>query len=243
MFDRESDSILKRLVDQWTEVRAGLPRIRNSAQIRPAETHVFRPVAAPDVDAGRQAAFFELQPLVLNLPEQPRYVRNDLYVVVRGLLSFRRAEFRQHNALVTNGFSSEVAYFRRSGGKLEHRFGAHYDFTPDETGHPAFHCQMKSFAKFSEHVAEHFRLTDEVNDFVEGVLVRVRIPTAQMDVFSLILQMCADHLLYTGSSDAKRAFNALLAKSNFCQGAAFQVPRLGTDDARVCYRARHWYPS
>jgi hypothetical protein len=80
-------------------------------------------------------------------------------------------------------------------------------------------------------------------DKVQGVLQTVRVPTAQMDILSLIVQICADRLLHSGSSDEETsAFHDLLKKNKFCQGAAFQVTRLGTEEARTCYRARHWYP-
>lgn len=241
MIDRESNGILKRLIDQWTEVRAGLSRINGVAEVRPDESHVFSSVT----DQSPEAAFFELRPVVFNFPEDARHRSNDLYVVVRGLISFRRREFREASRLLTHSFATEVAYFRRRGGSLEHVFGAHYDFSPDSHGHPTFHAQMKSYATFGSFVKQEYRVNDDLSaDAVSGVLGRVRIPTAQMDVFSLVVQMCADHLLFAGSApEETAAFNALLEKNAFCTGAAFQVPRLGAPQARECYRARHWYPT
>jgi hypothetical protein len=241
MVDRETSSILKRLIDQWTEIRVGLSRINGIAEVRPDESHVFRAVDGQSAEA----AFFELRPVVFNFPEDARHRRNDLYVVVRGLISFRRGEFRETSRLLTHSFATEVAYFRRRGDSLEHVFGAHYDFSPDSHGHPTFHGQLKSYATFGAFVGREYRVNDAVSgDAVNGILERVRVPTAQMDVFSLVVQMCADHLLFAGSApEETAAFSALLAKNAFCHGAAFQVPRLGTDEARQCYRARHWYPS
>jgi hypothetical protein len=122
-------------------------------------------------------------------------------------------------------------------------FGAHYDFALNEIGHPVFQGQMRSFAEFGAHIREHYGINDPVEDVVRGVLNRVRVPTAQMDVFSLVIQICADHLLYKEAGPEETdAFKALLRKSKFCKGAGFQVPSLTSDDARTCYRARHWYP-
>jgi hypothetical protein len=64
-----------------------------------------------------------------------------------------------------------------------------------------------------------------------------------MDVFSFFIQLCADHLVYANSGgDEKAAFNSLLEKNEFWQGAAFQLPRLQSSEAYTCYRSRHWYP-
>jgi hypothetical protein len=76
------------------------------------------------------------------------------------------------------------------------------------------------------------------------MLRNVRVPTAQMDVFSLFVELCADHLLYEQSGPEEReAFNSLLHRSAFCRGAALRLPQLATEEARACYRARHWYPA
>ena len=113
----------------------------------------------------------------------------------------------------------------------------------DEPGHPAFHAQIKSFSLFSNHIREQYRVNKPVDDPVKSLIRTVRVPVAQMDVFSLFVQICVDHLVSVKSShEARDAFNALVQKGGFCQGAGFQMARLGTDDARVCYRARHWYP-
>jgi hypothetical protein len=58
---------------------------------------------------------------------------------------------------------------------------------------------MRSFSTFSTHVHEQYGIEGGVSDCLAGVLKTVRLPTAQMDMFSLFLQLCADHLLYSGS--------------------------------------------
>jgi hypothetical protein len=233
--------MLRRLVAQWEEVKAELPRLNSAAEVRPADGYaVFQPL----VGGPAEVVPFELRPVVFNFPEKAQHPRNDLFVVVQGRLAFRRVEFAEKGLLVTHTFSTEVGYFRRTKDALSHVYGAHYDFAGDEVGHPAFHAQMKSFSDLSSCVNKQYGCGKPVTDCVEGLLKTVRLPVAQMDVFSLFVQLCADHLLYKDSGpEEKAAFNALLEKARFCQGAAFQMPRLGTDEARICYRARHWYPT
>ena len=162
---------------------------------------------------------------------------------VRGRLSFRRNELQAHSALVTHKFDSQIGYFRRTNESLKHVYGAHYDLAVGEPGHPALHAQMKSYSSFSECIREQYGIHRPVIDPVKDLLRTVRLPVAQMDVFSLFVQICADHLVSENSGrEEKDAFKALVQKGSFCQGAGFQIARLGTNDARVCYRARHWYP-
>ena len=241
MVNSENFSILKRLVEQWNAVRSEIRRMHQGVQIRPDDINsLLRPIDGTDPNV----AYFQLHPVVFNLPERATYADTDLFVVIEGLLSYRRPEFREDKRLLTDSFATHAAYFRRTRDALLHVFGVHYDYSRDDIGHPAFHGQMKSFVDFGELVKQEYRLDLQVQDSIKGVLNRVRVPTAQMDVFSVFLQMCADHLLHNGSStDEVSAFSALLAKSHFCIGAAFQLPRLGTDEARTCYRARHWYPA
>jgi hypothetical protein len=240
--DRESGGILRTLVRQWNEVTAELPRLRPSAEVKPTDGHaIFRVTSNP----GSPVVAFDIRPVVFSLPERGyHHESKELFVVVKGDLSFVRQEFTDSGKLTTHKFGTQVAYFRRGNEVLTHVYGAHYDFALNELGHPVFHAQMRSFAELSSHVVEQYGYDGEVEDLVKGLLRTVRIPTAQLDAFSLFVQICADHLLYDKSGpEAKAAFNSLLEKSKFCQGAAGQLPRLATEEARSCYRARHWYPA
>jgi hypothetical protein len=240
MVDRDTAGIQRRLVEQWNALRAELQRLHHIAEVRPDDIDVFQALNESTDDV----AAFELRPVVFNLPERATHTDNNLFIVVQGRLSFDRKAFREEKRLLTHRFATETGYFRRTGDSLTHVFGAHFDFSADEVGHPAFHVQFKSFAELSTHIHEQYRVNVSVSDAVKGVLKTVRIPTAQMDVFSLFVQICADHLLHKDSNAQEiEAFDTLLAKSQFCQGAAFQLTRLGTDEARLCYRARHWYPT
>jgi hypothetical protein len=241
MVDRESSGILRRLVTQWDHVNAELARLQSTAEVRPENGYdVFQIV---DTGATTVAAF-ELLPVVFNLPERANHVSPNLFVVIKGRLLFDRKEYSEREILATSAFGTQAAYFRRTPGGLDHVYGAHYDFALDEIGHPVFHGQMRSYVDLAAHVKSQYSIQGEVSDSVKGVLRNVRVPTAQMDVFSMFIELCADHLLYEKSGpEEKDAFNSLLSRSVFCQGAAFQLPRLATEEARTCYRARHWYPA
>jgi hypothetical protein len=241
MVDRESNGILRRLVTQWGHMQAELTRLQSTAEVRPENGYdVFQFWET----GSTTVATFELLPVVFNLPERGDDHNNDLFVVVKGRLSFDRKEYSERDILATHDFGTQVAYFRRTSAGLNHVYGAHYDFALDEIGHPVFHGQMKSYLDLADHVKTQYSVQGDVTDLVNGLLRNVRVPTAQMDVFSLFIELSADHLLYEKSGpEEKDAFNSLLNRSVFCQGAAFQLPRLGTEEARTCYRARHWYPA
>lgn len=240
MIDRESSGMLKRLVTEWDDFRLQLERLRSAAQVRPRDAQqVFQMTTS----ANYGAASFTLSPIVFNVPERADDLNMDLFVVVEGRLSFNRKEYIDRKVLATHDFATKVAYFRRTPTTLQHVYGSHYDFSRNELGHPVFHGQMRSYLELAEAVKRQYNVDRQVMDCVGGLLRTVRTPTAQMDVFSFFIQLCADHLLYSKSSgDEKAAFNSLLQKSEFSQGAAFQLPRLQTADAYTCYRSRHWYP-
>lgn len=236
----EASLILQRLVAQWDEVNTALGRLNAAAEVRPSDGwSVFRAVPGPPSNV----VSFDFGPAVFNVPERATDVSADLFVAVEGRLAFRRDLFNAEDVLATDGFSTRAAYFRQKGADADHIYGAHYDFALDELGHPVFHSQMRSFAEMWAAVNEHYGTGGVASDRVRGILQTVRVPTAQMDVFSFFLQLCADHLLFPNSGpDERSAFNVLLEKSSFIRGAGYQAARLATDAARSCYRARHWYP-
>ena len=131
MTDRDSHRVKKLLVEQWDQFLAELPRLHAAVSVNPRDGfELFQPIAAADADA----VGFELRPVVFNLPERADDVRSDLFVVVRGRLSFRREEFRARHALLTHDFASRIGYFRRTADSLTHVYGAHYDLSRDDRG-------------------------------------------------------------------------------------------------------------
>jgi len=240
LMDKAIGGIMNRLVGQFGLLAAEFERLNVDVKPR-LDVGIVQPIAhgAPGVVP------FELRPVVFNVPEHPGSVKGNVFVVVEGMLSFERQPFLDEGVLRTHDFGTRVGYFRREAEVLAHVFGAHYDFALNQLSHPVFHAQIKSFHELAVHVRKHYFPNDDLpeDDRVKGMLKTVRLPVAQIDVFSLFLQVCADHFLHKHSGPEERqAFNSLLDHVTFCQGAAFQFPRLGSDAARHCYRARHWYP-
>ena len=74
------------------------------------------------------------------------------------------------------------------------------------------------------------------------ILRNVRTPSAQMDIFAVITQVCADHLIGASSSpDVRSAFGILRNASDFFVGAAHRLAYLNTEPAIGCYRSKYWY--
>ena len=112
MIDRDSLAMLTLLIHQWNELRSELPRMHPGANVRPDEPTVLQAVHGP-VPA---VAYFKLSPVVFNLPERATHASSNLFVVVRGRLSFDRAAFREHRHLMTRSFATEVRAFRKKEG-------------------------------------------------------------------------------------------------------------------------------
>ena len=238
--DSTDNQIRRTLISHWDELNACIARLNNSASIVPNWGYDAIKHVATEGNISR----FEIGPIVANVPESKDHSSTDLYVVVRGLLLIDRECFRTEERIRTLGFATEAGYFRLKDNTLHHVYGAHYDFSENEVGHPVFHGQMKSFGDFSEVIKKQYDQNDlALEDAMKGILKNVRLPTAQMDIFSFFLQVVADHLLSKSSGeDEKRDFGALLDKSKSIQGAGSEISRLQILPAIHCYRSTHWYP-
>jgi hypothetical protein len=227
------------IATHWESFVAGVQSLSSSVDIRPPDiTFNLFPF-----DENEQTSNFELRPVVLVLPERADHTETNLHVVVSGTISIDRDHFQEHKTLRTVKFQTRVAYFRLkpAAGVLEHVYGAHYDYEANAAAHPVFHSQVKSFADMRVHINGYDDL--QFQDHLERILTRVRVPTAQMDFFSLVVQLVADHLISAASGESEiEIFLALINKSKNVQGAGHLIPRLGTEPAIQCYRAAHWYP-
>lgn len=228
------------LTSHWSMLSTWLQRVNPRA--------IFKPKDPAAVLAGLPVTHSDYitadwGPVVFNLPEKASRARYDLYVVVHGLMSFDLAAFRDNKRLVGHHYATRVAYFRLKSDRADHVYGAHYDFSLAEPGHPTFHSQVRDFTEeYWPIVEEQFRTPRTPESKVGGILQGVRIPTAHMDAFSAVIQLCADHLVHRSlGPDERRAFNSMLKMSSECQGAAHRFERLGSEAARHCYRAQHWY--
>jgi len=239
--DRTGKKIQQALVRHWQDFEGEVSRLNGLASIKPNDG--YRVFDYTDTDD--HVANFQLNPFVVNIPERATDVTNDLFVVIKARLSIDRAHFDAEGKVRTLNFATQAAYFRLKGNVLNHVYGAHYDFAANEVGHPVFHGQMRSFIEFAEVIkgGPYGLEGAEVNDVVSGILKTVRLPSAQMDVFSFLLQLVADHLLSSDSSeDDKTRFRELLERSKDIQGLGAQMARLQVPPANFCYRAVHWYP-
>ena len=231
--------IQRRLVKNWESTKSSLQKLKSFASVRPEDGwSIFN-----RLNVYNDHVEFDVEPIVFNLPERHHHTTANLYVVIRGRLCIAR-EDSDEGPLVTRSFASEVGYFLRRMDRIRHLYGAHYDFVLADPGHPVFHAQLKSYCQLFEFVRDKFNIDGEPEDFMRGILSRVRVPCAQMDIFSLFLQLCADHLMGTRvGPEETRAFNELLKNNGFLRGAGSQSSRLASEAAVSCYRALHWYPT
>jgi hypothetical protein len=207
--------------------------------VRPAQ-----PLDAFELDnmVGDDEVKFNIKPIVFNVPERATHQDSNLYVAIKGWLSFEGPDF-QALPLRTKSFGTEVAYFRSKANVLEHVYGAHYDLDEQRNGHPVFHAQVSPQMGMLPFVNERFgKNFENVEDLVRKVLPNVRMPSAQMDVFAVMLQICADHLIHSGSPpNVVEAFNKMRGACEFFIGAAHRMPYLNGLPATHCYRSTHWY--
>lgn len=224
------------LVEQWSTVITQLGRL-NLPDARPSDGHrIFTLLEWPKIPG--QVAF-TVNPVTFNVPERADGAAN-IYIVAKGRIYLDEVALRTQRMLKTVSFATEVAYFRMSSGRLNHVYGAHYDFSLGEIGHPIFHAQMKSFNDCGQLVSDAFTLDCESDDHMGKILRTVRVPTAQMDFFALVLQICADHLMSKNSSDEQlEIFEDLRKASYSIQGAGHLWTQL--TDAPPCMRTQHWY--
>jgi hypothetical protein len=241
-YSREIKRIQNELQKAWGDVLTAITKMRPNSQIRPRNaTDVF---VGPAGDS--KESKFDVAPVVFNVPERADGRANrksNLYIAVSGWICFGDP-LTPGDPRTTLRFATRVGYFRAKEGHLIHVYGVHYDMEDEVPGHPVFHAQMCSQAEhFATAVWKHFNLPfDGKDDLVAGLLRNVRIPTAQMDVFSVITQIGADHLVSeTSSPEVQAAFEKLREACGFFVGAAGRIPYLNSRPATHCYRSTHWY--
>ena len=125
-----------------------------------------------------------------------------------------------------------------------HVYGVHYDMDEVSPGHPVFHAQFRTQAAMASVIEDRFRLRfdSSCEDMSQGLLRNVRVPTAQMDIFSVITQIGADHLLAkTSGPEVRTAFGRLRGACDFFLGAGARAAYLSKFPASHCYRSTHWY--
>jgi hypothetical protein len=205
----------------------------------------IRPQQAADIfkfDGEAGPSHFSVGPVVLKIPERPGRSEPDLFVVVEGWIAFDK--FDEEGRPNTLKFGTKVGYFRiLLDGGLEHVYGSHFDMDEHLIAHPVFHGQMASQVGLGESIADLFHSDFEVRkDHAVGLLGNVRTPTAQMDVFSVLTQVGADHLVNEKSDTVVReGFDELRRACDFFNGAGHRFAFLYDPPATHCYRSTHWY--
>jgi len=227
---------LRKIVEIWDNCAGIFEQI--NAEIRPKHgEQLFFGVEDPGVADSFQ---FEMRPATLYVPERASSHTTYLYIVLKGRISVRAQDVRDR--LRTTGFATEIAYFREKLPTLQHVYGAHYDYAPSHRAHPLFHAQLKEYGDRSAEAAKHFSFSyDGVDDnSMKGILRTARLPCAQLDVFSTLLQVAADHLIDDKSSAEQLSLlEALAAETRKIQGIG---DILGVIHEAQCMRGSHWYP-
>jgi hypothetical protein len=233
--------IHRALISQWDELYRCAKTLNNNVLIEPNDAYSFIKIAEVDVENGTTS--FEVEPVLFNLPESQKDFGASLFVVVRGLLTIDRSRFEDDKYLQMTKFNTRVAYFRQQRDGFEHVLGAHFDIAIDDTGHPAYHMQFDDYKEVMSVIDAAFGEQKLINNCMASAPKLIRIPCAQLDTFSIWIQLVADHLLGSLSSDEDKAtFKGLLAKARLLHGTGHLIPRLQQADLNACFRAHHWYP-
>ncbi|MCY4560059.1 MAG: hypothetical protein OXF79_27605 [Chloroflexi bacterium] len=236
--NRDAWRVLREVQTAWTQAIHHVKQICQSSDVRP---QMPAQVFTLDTNAADDYVKLSVGPVVFHVNERPSRPGPNLFIVVTGWMSFEGPNFKTL-PFHTRDFGTEVAYFRVKQDRLEHIFAAHYDMDDSDYRHPVFHAQLASHMDSSEHVRSFFSQDREVTNNMNKVLRTVRIPTAQMDVFSVLIQVCADHLIgQQPAPSTTSAFEDLKTASSFFVGAGNRFEYLHTAPAPNCYRASHWY--
>ena len=232
---------LKSLHTAWTKKIQGMQRMNQGTMVRPSTPQqvirVDKQVTGPIAKLDCGAAVFKLSERANAVPQ--------MYVVVQGSICVRESASTR-GSFQTMSFGTRVGYFRSKRDRLEHVYGVHYDMDERGDGHPVFHAQLgPAREEFASAIRDEFRLDAELDDRVRPMLRNVRMPTAQMDFFSVCTQLCADHLMSGNSTDDHSevidAFDDVRSACDFLQGAAHRMTYLNDGRAPGCYRSYHWY--
>lgn len=233
--------LVARVASLWDRLIRELRVLNGHVVVTPDKGYdLFRPSTQEPLHGSMR---LDVSPMALQVPERASDTRLNLYIAVKGFLYYDQATFQQQKELRTTRFGTQIAYFRRVGDRYDHVFGAHFDFSDNMVGHPAFHAQFKSQFEMFTIVMENLGVTGEAKNCLTNVLASARVPSAQLDVFSLMLHIFADRLIWRDSNEEEKgAFSALLSLNSSVQGAGHHFPRFRNGVVQECMSSRHWYP-
>lgn len=226
---RRAKTLMQRLNTNWNSIPGIVMRMHPSAEVEPPTGNEIFTVTP------REHIRVDVNPIRFYFPERAKRDAPNLHVVIAGWIEFDGTV----DAPRTTEFGTRVAYFRAKPPGFEHVYGVHYDQSKDDLGHPAFHAQISPMMELTSEIPGG--ADKEPDDMVEPILSNVRTPTPQMDVFSAVQQVCADHLLWEGSSNEVRsAFTELQKHCRFFTGSGHLMDRFAPTMAD-CGRSTHWY--
>ena len=230
---RRAQTVRHRLNTNWNAIRGIVTRMNPSVDVK---LLTGNEAFAVEIDEHIRV---DVSPIRFYLPERAMRPAPNLHVVIDGWIEFDGTV----DTLRTTQFGTRVAYVRAKPPRFEHIYGTHYDQSKDDLGHPVFHAQMRSMIGSMEELTSGIPGCDDeaLEDRVKPILSNVRTPTPQMDFFSAVEQICADHLLWEGSEDeALRAFGELRKHCSFFTGSGHLMDRFAAEMANCC-RSTHWY--
>ena len=186
---------------------------------------------------------FLVKPVTFVVCERAKNREHFIYVVAKGRLCI---DAENANAMRTIDFATEVAYFRKKEDgdkdimKLDHIYGAHFDYAPGQNGHPLFHAQMNDLDDFREIVAGKYSLpATKGSNYMTPILRNARLPSAQMDIFSFMFQVAADHLVHEDSTPSElKALGDLASEVRKLKGLQGLLQGICSNQ---CTRGVHWY--
>lgn len=231
---------LELLKQAWTVKVHSMTQMNQGTSVKPFDPqdviHVEQSASADGVDVRCGPAVFRLCERAGGIPR--------MYVVVEGWITVQ-VDGGRNAKLQTTNFGTTVGYFRSKKNRLEHVYGVHYDMDDQGKGHPVFHSQMRPAKDLADEIRSRYQVDGEVVDYAKCMLRNVRVPTAQMDFFSVFTQLCADHLISNRASNTHpeviSAFCSLRSACNMLQGVAHRLSYLSCEKASDCYRSSHWY--
>ena len=233
---------LKLVRETWTKTFAEIRKLGQPVVIRPQESSDIFRIDGADVNRVRM----QTAPVVFHIPERVMGLKgNRLFVVVKGEIEFIMGE--EGEGICASGFATRVAYFRTCEAGVKHVFGMHFDFDR-AIGHPVFHGQMRSYGELYQFVLERFPGEGQdiaPIDCVNGVLGNVRLPTAQMDFFSVVLLICSDHLVSEAvirvDDDMRVSYGKIREYCGAFLGYREEHGGLRDMAEKRCVRSHFWY--
>ena len=227
-------SVKDRLCKAWDNSFTEMRKLGHYINANPKSG---REIFLNDEKCKLDAINFKTVPVILELPERLNRKSSNILVVLTGKLSFNKSTTK--NQLITEKYSTSTEYFRKKEGNLIFLGALHHDYDEEEQiSHPRFHSQFSNrIMRFKDsYLFKEYPKPEECKAF--NFLANTRIPTLQLDFFSSLLNLCADHLINDKDSRPE-IFEKIYKNCNFFQSAS---PPHRIVENSPCIRSIHLYP-